>query len=421
MRVLWFSHISLSQNKTGKFYYPGGNWISSLQEQIENDKNIELGIVFLGDTELTFENSFGTKYYQLTKKYTSKINHYYTNWLHDPDNNLEIKKLLFPIDDFRPDIIHIFGTENIFGNIIKVTSVPVIIHLQGLITPYLNAWKFPGYKTGSLLRSLNWVYFIKGVGMFHDYFRFKKMARRELHFFSLGDHFMGRTHWDKAVTKLYSPEANYYHCDEVMRDCFYNAKWEEQKNETFIISSTINANIYKGLDLILKTARLLKQNNTVPFEWHVYGIKPKSEYARFIETCEIDSFLKNNIILKGTTLSEDLLKGLLKSNLFVHSSYIDNSPNSVCEAQLIGLPVISTNVGGISSLIHDEVDGFLVPTNEPHILVSKIIDLANNPDKLKFISFNSIETAHKRHDRKNIKENLLNIYSSIINRNKLHL
>lgn len=420
MKVLWFSHISLSQNKAGIFFYPGGNWISSLCEIIEIENNIKLGIVFFGDSDSITQNNLGTTYYQLRKKYSTKLKNYYKNWKHEIESEYQLEKLLFTIQDFKPDIIHIFGTESMFGYITKHTDVPVVIHLQGLINPCINAWYFPGFKMTSLLKSLNLIYFIKGVGFFHDYFRLKKMAKRELDILRMNNHFMGRTHWDKAVTKLYVPNSNYYHCAEVIRSNFYTTKWNVPQGEKLIISSIMNANIYKGLDLILKTAKLIKQNTTIIFEWNIYGIKSGSEYARFTEDIVADNFNNNNIILKGTVLGDDLIVGLLNSNLFVHSSYIDNSPNSVCEAQLIGLPVISTNVGGISSLIKDEVNGFLVPPNEPHILASKIIDLANNPSKLLEISRNSYIVAHERHDRAKIVGDLINIYYTIMNTTKIN-
>ncbi len=415
MKVLWFSHVSLIQNKDDKFFYPGGNWISSLKTLIENDHNIILGIFSWGDEEIIFEDNNGTKYYQFKKKQTSKFKNYYKNWRHEIESEHQMEKLLYAVQDFQPNVIHIFGTESIFGNIAKYTTIPVVIHLQGLINPCLNAWKFPGFKIISLLKSSNWIYFIKGVGLFHDYFRFKNMAQRELEIYKSCNNFMGRTHWDKAVTKLYSPAANYYHCDEVIRDCFYQQKWKITPREKFILSSTINENIFKGLDLILKSAILLKRNTTVNFEWNIYGINSNSEYARFVEKIVGEYFYTNHVVLKGTVTSEHLLDGLLHSNLFVHCSYIDNSPNSICEAQLIGLPVISTNTGGISSLIHDEIDGFLVPSNEPHILASKIIDLVNDTDKLLKISKNSFEIAHKRHNKDKIKKNIFEIYSTIIN------
>lgn len=419
MKVLWYSHISLRQDVNGKFFYPGGNWIVSLKEIFSNDANIELGIVFFGDNNLCFKDDSGITYYQVAKRKDSKLISYYKNWRHQIGSEQQIEKLLFPIQDFTPDIIHIFGTETQLGEIIKCTEVPAVIHLQGIINPCLNAWFFPGFKKTAFLKSLNWVNFVKGVGFFHDYYRFKKMAQREMGIFKSCSNFIGRTHWDKAITKLYAPEANYFHCDEVIRAGFYQVKWEKPKKGKFILASTINENIYKGLDLILKTAILLKQNINFDFEWNIYGIKPDSEYAKFIKKIVGKNFHENNVFLRGVTLEKDLLSGLLNSNVFVHASYIDNSPNSVCEAQLIGMPVISTNVGGISTLIEDGVNGFLVPSNEPHILAHKIVELYQDSNQLAIISANAISVAHKRHNKIKIKENLVSSYKIAISKSKV--
>ncbi|WP_348810441.1 glycosyltransferase [Flavobacterium maritimum] len=416
MKVLWYSHVSMKQDVNGKFFYPGGNWISSLKKLFLHDENIELAIVFWGDNDLVFKDDSGTTYYQLHKNNNSKLIKYFNNWRHEIGSKQQLEKLVFPIKDFSPDIIHVFGTETMFGKITKYTKVPVVIHLQGIINPYLNAWFFPGFKGISLFKSLNPVFLAKGVGLFHDYYRFEKMALRELEIFKACSNFIGRTHWDKAITKLYAPHANYYHCDEIIRNGFYKAKWEMPKNTKFILTSTINENIYKGLDLILKTAVLLKQNANFDFEWNIYGIRPNSEYAKFIEHLIGEKFYDNNVILKGITLEEELLQALLNSNIFVHASYIDNSPNSICEAQLIGLPVISTNVGGISTLIQDGIDGFLVPSNEPHILASKVIELINVPKNLMIISSNAISVAEKRHNKSIVKDNLLSIYKIAISK-----
>ncbi|MFV5685830.1 glycosyltransferase [Flavobacterium sp. GB2R13] len=412
MKVLWYSHVSMKPVVNGKSFYPGGNWISSLKELFVNDKDIELAIVYWGDSNLVFKDDDGIKYYQLNEKRAKLVN-VYNGWMHKIGSKKQVQKLISPIKDFAPDVIHIFGTETMLGEITKHTHVPVVIHLQGIINPYLNAWFFPGFKKTSLLKSLNLSLLAKGRGLFHKYCCFKKMAQRELDIFKNCSNFIGRTNWDKSITKLYAPHANYYHCDEMIRNVFYKAKWEMPQNDKLVIATTINADIYKGLDLILKTAVLLKQNANFDFEWNIYGITPNSEYAKLIKNLVGINFYDNNVILKGVTLGEELMQGLLRSNFFVHASYIDNSPNSICEAQLIGLPVISTNVGGISSLIQDGIDGFLVPSNEPHMLAYKIIELTIAPTNLMRISSNAISTAHKRHDKSIIKNSLLSIYKEV--------
>lgn len=84
-----------------------------------------------------------------------------------------------------------------------------------------------------------------------------------------------------------------------------------------------------------------------------------------------------NVTLLGVLNAEQLKHELLNSTLYFHPSYIDNSPNSVCEAQMLGISCIGTNVGGVSSIIEDGKTGFLVPANDPiqaTFLIKQIFD-----------------------------------------------
>lgn len=46
------------------------------------------------------------------------------------------------IDDFKPDVIEVFGSESFMGLVAKKTKIPVVLHIQGVLTPYFNAY-FP--------------------------------------------------------------------------------------------------------------------------------------------------------------------------------------------------------------------------------------------------------------------------------------
>ncbi|NOQ32161.1 MAG: glycosyltransferase [Helicobacteraceae bacterium] len=111
---------------------------------------------------------------------------------------------------------------------------------------------------------------------------------------------------------------------------------------------------------------------------------------------------------------EVLLNGLLEANFYVHPSYIDNSPNSVCEAQILGIPVICTNVGGVSSLVEDNKTGFLVPANDPIKIADIIVSTYNNESLLNEISENEISVAKKRHNPDSIKRDLIMIYNEMV-------
>lgn len=167
---------------------------------------------------------------------------------------------------------------------------------------------------------------------------------------------------------------------------------------------------YKGVDLVLKTADLLKRFTNFDFEWCVYGVNDIRFYEYKYHICASAVGVR----IMGIASKEELIDALCSSTLYVHPSYIDNSPNSVCEAQILGVPVIATNVGGISSLVDDTKTGFLVPANDPYKTAYLINQLCNNFILLENISRNAIKCALDRHNPIIITNTLINIYNEII-------
>ena len=81
------------------------------------------------------------------------------------------------------------------------------------------------------------------------------------------------------------------------------------------------------------------------------------------------------------TLSED-------HTIFINTTNFDNMPVSVIEAMALGLPVVSTNVGGMPFLINNDVDGLLTAPNSVDAFVEAIKTIIHKPDK-------AIEMTHK--------------------------
>src|SRR5690606_30330228 len=107
--------------------------------------------------------------------------------------------------------------------------------------------------------------------LYTEYKLLKKMAKREEVIIKNSYYFFGRTDWDKRTIKLFNNQSQYFHCNEVLRPFIYEAKWEQKSYETIKLVTIINPHIYKGLDIILETANLLK--NKLKFEWNIIGLE----------------------------------------------------------------------------------------------------------------------------------------------------
>jgi glycosyltransferase involved in cell wall biosynthesis len=165
--------------------------------------------------------------------------------------------------------------------------------------------------------------------------------------------------------------------------------------------------------VVLRTAYQLSTLSNIEFEWRIIGLDESSYLLKFFERKEILQHRIVNIKLMGKMDPNQIVDEMLKADVFVHPSYIDNSPNSICEAQILGLPVIACNVGGISSLIKNDETGKLIPSNGIFELVSLLKNFTTNQTEFDRLGENGKNNAIYRHDKQKIKTQLLQFYSII--------
>lgn len=405
MRVLWFSVIEPNGYDSTNFHN-GGGWISSLEDEFIK-KKIDLGISFLTSKKIRNVSSSNVKYFPIIKdnsifnKFIPKIN---------LNSNLSyLKKCKEIIDSFKPDIIQVFGSEWFFARVTLYTKIPVIIHMQGSLPIYYISRFPPGYSKHDFIK--NSFFNIKKIYsyFFNDYIFKIRSVNEELHL-RINKYYFGRTNWDKKIVNLYNDNSKYFHCDEVLRKNFYLNKKNLRnfKSNKLKIVSTISNPFYKGFDLIIKTCKILDINCDFDYEWCVFGITNSHIHLKKL------NYSNQNLKIKGIVSENELIKNLIGSDVYVHSSYIDNSPNSLCEAQILGLPIISTNVGGINSLINNYDDGILIPSNEPHMFAASLKEVFYNHNLYKKLSFNGRKRAKNRHDKNKILDSIYNAYLNIL-------
>lgn len=146
------------------------------------------------------------------------------------------------------------------------------------------------------------------------------------------------------------------------------------------------------------------------FEWNVYGINNMHEWEKLTHITA-DTV---NIKIGGIITAEQLIDNIIDADIFIHPSYIENSPNTVCEAQLLGIPVIATHVGGTASIINHKNNGVLVPANDIFAIATYTLRLCTDINFATCISQNGRQTALKRHLPKQIVDDVISIYQEIL-------
>lgn len=415
MRVLWFTNSPCNYGKENS--YNGGGWMTALQDGITSsdiirEEKIELGISFVMNNQPKKVEQDGVAYYPVPLAVKSKkdkiLDAIHPNDVHRDEVLWKhyITNFKRVIDDFEPDVIEIFGSELYMGLASFATNRPCVLHIQGLLSQCIHIFLPPGvsrmkyiFKDGLIKTWGNW--------QFLNYWN--RSVYREKTILKNIFHVIGRTDWDCQVMKILNPQAQYHYGGELLRADFYD-KQERKIPQKLTIVSIISLPLYKGYDLLLKIANILKYEAKMDFEWKVYGnVDPK--FAESLTRIKHDQV---NVKLCGVASATQLKEAILEATVYVHPSYTENSPNSICEAQILGVPVVATNVGGTNSLVEDGKSGFLFPATDPYIGAAHILQLYRDTKLNITIGDNARNIALLRHDKHIIVKQLIQTYKEVM-------
>lgn len=411
MKVLWFTNIPMPDVH---IYYKNeingsGGWMGALLEELKPNDNIKLGVVTAcqeyPDSHFILDD---IEYYIINQK---KIR--FRPAIFPADNNPKYLNMCQKIiEEFAPDLIHIHGTERFYGNLVSLCQVkiPVLISIQGILEHYSKWFHWFGHL--SMIDVIKFDFFktITFRGQIWDFLEMKKRAAREKKMFVSCNNFLGRTNWDKSFVNFYNNDANYTHIDEVIRKPFWNHNWDISTCKRHRIAFLNPGHPRKGVELVLSAVNKLKDEYN-DIQLYLIGNLSNDGYGRYIKKkiSELGRIVK---ILGGLNAFE-VSEVLFSSHVFVSGSFIDNSPNSIAEAQIVGIPVISSFTGGISSMIEDKKTGLLFPNGDIPSLCQKISDIFKNDDYTKSIGKNGQIVSRKRHDPNNIVDLHINVYKKL--------
>jgi glycosyltransferase involved in cell wall biosynthesis len=313
-------------------------------------------------------------------------------------------------------LIHIHGTENSFSTIISKTNIPIVVSIQGnikmIVKNYCNGIEkkyldFKDRKVASLKDLLfPWTFRV-------EFSTFSKIQKLETESLAKAKYIMGRTEWDKRITRILAPSSQYFHEDRILRKPFYAAKWMPEKRDILIVHTTNGNTFYKGFETICLTVYYLNKVG-ISFEWRVAGISENDLIVKIVKKQLKDKYPKSGLVLLGNLDENKLLSCMLQSDLYVMSSHIENNANNLYEAMIIGMPCISTFVGGIGSLIQDGITGVLIQAGDPLAMAGAVLELADNKDKALFLGNNARNAGLIRHDKMRIASDLINSYRQIL-------
>ena len=213
-------------------------------------------------------------------------------------------------------------------------------------------------------------------------------------------------------------------CNESLRNEFYiSDKWKYGACTKHSIFLSQAGTPIKGLHKVLEALQFLKdefpdisiriggkniiENNSLKDRIRMGG------YGKYIKSLLHKYNLFDYVKFLGPLEAEAMIREYQNAHVFICPSSIENSPNSVGEAQIIGTPVIASYVGGTPDMVTHKQTSLLYRFEEVEMLANYIREVFTNHELTDHLSKNAIDAAEKRHDRLTNLNRLIEIYNSI--------
>ena len=427
MRVLWVCNIMppIIGQYLGRECSVKEGWISGILMRMAKEKeDVELGICYPVEHEK-----------EESKKEVVINNHKSITcygFLEDTvrselygGETLE-KRLGEIICDFKPQVLHIFGTE--YGHSLaaaKAFGKPehTLVGLQGVISECAKEYMadLPD-KVQSEVSFRDW---LKKDSIKQQQEKFFLRGEREKEVLKLCGNVTGRTRFDKAAAKTINPAAKYFFMNETMRGEFYEGCWSPEKCKKHSIFFSQADYPLKGFHYLLQALHMVKKkypdvtvriagNSLVNYKTLKDKIKI-SAYGKYLRKFVKELNMEDKITFLGKLSAEEMKAQYLQCHTFVCASSLENSPNSVGEAMLLGTPVVASYTGGIPSMLDHEKEGLLFEKGNVRALAEAIMKIWEEEKSVEEMCRNARVRARKTHHGDTNYQALMRIYNEITN------
>ncbi|MBN2301532.1 MAG: glycosyltransferase family 4 protein [Lentisphaerae bacterium] len=187
----------------------------------------------------------------------------------------------------------------------------------------------------------------------------------------------------------------------------FRSEYGIPENAILIVSVARLTHI-KGLDVLIKA---LADMNTCQEQWQLALVgdgEEKQQLARLAHNLRLETQIR------FTGHLSDITPALAACDIFVLPSRNEGMGRALVEAMAAGLPCVATNVGGIPTIIKNNINGLIVPPDNPNALSKALIRLITLPSLRKQIGNKATESVYPEYDEETMLNQHAELYGSVI-------
>jgi glycosyltransferase involved in cell wall biosynthesis len=407
MRVLWLSPVSLTERDEG-----GGTWLRAISPHLLRSGQITLGIIAAATVSQTIRQDYG----EVSQWIVPGINHSNSNHL---PSKRTVEDIVKAADEFRPDIVHVWGTEYFWGLLTarKLLPYPSLLEIQGLKGPCSRVFA-GGLSFREILACIGIREVLRRSTILQVKNRFAGWAKFENEIIAKHSNITTQSPWVEAWIRSINPSCSLYHTELVLRDAFYESdRWKPSGNCTIFTSSAASAP-FKGLhDAVRAVAILRDRIPTVKLRiaggHQRKGIR-QDGYVRWVNRIIKRYDLSKNVDWLGPLSAIEMAQELRDSAVALMPSHCETYSVAFAEAMQIGVPLVTSFTGGTAWLAKDEESALFYPAGDEVMCAHQLWRILDDPELAERLSKKGREVADSRNDPEKIVLNQLSIYRRIL-------
>lgn len=405
MKILWLSSVKLIKGET----LASGTWIPGMLDVLKKYK-----------PELEIVNITKGPVLTLTKESNKYLTEYIVN-VKDEMTEKCISDILDIIKFERPDVIQVWGTEDIWGIFPfndLVPDIPAIIEIQGILASVSEEY-YGGLSVSELIKCYNIKEFMKPSSSLPAIRRlYTRHVEREANILKSFKNIGVQSAWSRDVVRTFNRDATLYDSGIALRPVFYESeKWQlKSTKEMRVFSTALIGQPLKGAFILFKAFAIVKQ-------WFpsakliMAGVKEdgirRSGFRRMLEKYAKEHDFWNDVVLLGKLDAKQLAEEYRKASIFVNPSNWESYSVVTAESMYIGCPTVAAYSGAMPELGPNGAVAYF-PKGDYRICAAEIIRILSDSELAKQMSDMSIAIASVRQDRTRIAEMQIGVYHQLV-------
>ena len=408
IKVLWLSNRTLSDKKS----FATGTWVHSMAVALVDAGTIQLYNIAQARVKDTTRQDFKSICQWLIPYESLK-----GNGLPSSKAILKIQRI---VNDIKPDIIHVWGTEHFWGLLTARGYLKgnIILEIQGL--KFVIAKHFySGLTLIDLIKCIGVKEIIKpSLSLFGENYSFKKWGKFEIEMLINHKNISTQSDWVRAHVKNLNPSAHIYNTSRTLRSEFADAdRWDIANCVSYqVFTSTSAIDSYKGLHILIHAIAILK--NRYPeiklcIAGNVKSGLREEGYSKWLKRKIKSLGIKENISWLGSLDAKNLVLQMHKANVVVVPSFIESHCNALNEALTVGVPTVASFAGAMPELAIHEKTALFFPPGDVTMCANAIEKFFLNIEYASAVSQNAYNIK-KTKSNKDIAEIQFEIYSRFL-------